>query len=98
MAKISETSQVIDSKLSDTTKIWNNVYVRNITTDEMVSIGDLSRIENSDLGRYVNIQRSNLIYNSSIGRYTYTGRNFNCWHSRIGSFCSISWNVSMGGG
>lgn len=98
MARIAETSQVIDSQLSGTTLIWNNVFARNITTEDRVSIGDFTRIENSSLGCFVNIQRSNLIYNTTIGRYSYTGRNFNCWHSKIGAFCSISWNVSIGGG
>lgn len=98
MTKISESAQLIKCSLSETTKIWNNVYARNLTTENDVSIGDFSRIENCRFGSYVNIQRNNLIYDSTVGRYTYTGRNFNCWHSRIGAFCSISWNVSIGGG
>ncbi|HIQ81017.1 MAG TPA: CatB-related O-acetyltransferase [Candidatus Scatavimonas merdigallinarum] len=38
-----------------------------------------------------------MIYSSCIGRYTYTGRNFTAWHCTVGGFCSVSWNVSIGG-
>ena len=70
MTKISESAQLIKCSLSETTKIWNNVYARNLTTENDVSIGDFSRIENCRFGSYVNIQRNNLIYDSTVGRYT----------------------------
>ncbi|MBQ9229395.1 MAG: CatB-related O-acetyltransferase [Eubacterium sp.] len=38
-----------------------------------------------------------MLFHVSLGRYTYTGKNFTAWHCQIGSFCSISWNVSIGG-
>ena len=38
-----------------------------------------------------------MIYHSEIGDFSYVGRNFTSWHARIGKFCSISWNVSIGG-
>lgn len=78
-------------------KIWKNTYVKDSIFNENVVIGDFSRIENCIFQNNVNIQRNNLIYSSEIGRYTYTGKNLTCWHSKIGSFCSLSWNVSIGG-
>jgi len=92
-----ESAKIVNCKLGMNTSIWKEVYLNNVETKNNVSIGDGSRIENTILGDFVNIQRQNLIYNSKIERYTYTGKNFTCWNSKIGSFCSISWNVSIGG-
>lgn len=94
---IDKSSIVKDSILGINSKVWKNSFIKNSKIGENVSIGDFSRIENSELNEYVNIQRNNLIYDTSISRYSYTGKNFTCWHSSIGSFCSISWNVSIGG-
>lgn len=95
--KIDPTSTIINSYVGDNVKVWKNVSVRESRLCSNVSIGDFSIIERSILKDYVNIQRNNLIYSTQIGRYTYTGKNLTCWNSKIGSFCSISWNVSIGG-
>lgn len=94
---IDNSAKIIDSHIGENTSIWKNVFVKNVSTGKNVSIGDFSRIENSQLDDYVNIQRFGMIYNSNFGRYSYTGRNITCWFSEIGKFCSISWNVSIGG-
>ena len=64
---------------------------------ENVNIGDFSRIENSEFENGVGIQRNALIYNTLIGKYSYVGKNFTSWYANIGKFCSISWNVGIGG-
>ena len=38
-----------------------------------------------------------MVYNTKIGRYSYGQKNASIWNTLIGSFCSISWNVSIGG-
>ncbi|MCR5041117.1 MAG: CatB-related O-acetyltransferase [Clostridia bacterium] len=38
-----------------------------------------------------------MLYSVRMGRHSYTGKNFTAWHCEIGAFCSISWNVSVGG-
>lgn len=86
-----------DLCLSDDVKIYQYVTIRNSTLSENVKIGDFSRIENSKFGIMADIQRYALIYNCEIDDYTYTGRNFTAWYSKIGKFCSMSWNVSIGG-
>lgn len=88
---------VENTKISEDVKVWKSAIVKRCELACHTSIGDFSHIEDSELGKYVNIQRNNLIYSSSFGRYTYTGKNLTCWNSKIGSFCSISWNVSIGG-
>lgn len=96
--RIHESAVVNNCSFEEGTKIWKNVFAVNVKTHPNVSIGDETRIENCELGEFVNLQRYGMIYHTKIGRYTYTGRNFVAWHSNIGSFCSISWNVSIGGG
>lgn len=71
--------------------------VRNCKLKNDALIRDFSQVENSILGKRVDLQRMAMIFNSQIGDYTYTGRNFTCWNAQIGKFCSISWNVSIGG-
>ncbi|MEZ8109564.1 CatB-related O-acetyltransferase [Vibrio splendidus] len=61
------------------------------------SIGDNSNLVNMTIDDNVKIDRNNYLYHSSIGVYSYTGRNTTILHTQVGSFCSISWNVSIGG-
>lgn len=94
---ISENANVQNVKGASSAKIYNNCKVVNTTLSENSTIGDSSRVFNSSLGDTVHIQREALMYSTSVGDYTYTGRNFTSWYAQIGKFCSISWNVSIGG-
>lgn len=95
---IHESSKSIDVKGADSARIYKECNVVNSFLGENVSIGDFSRIKDSSFDENVTIQRNAMIYSTKFGRYSYTGRNFVSWHSCIGAFCSISWNVSIGGG
>jgi len=94
---IDESAKVINTILGTDSQIWKNAHVVNCELGNSTIIGDFGRTEDSFFDNNVNIQRNALIYSTKIGKYTYTGRNFVAWHSKIGSFCSISWNVSVGG-
>lgn len=78
-------------------KVYKNVFVKNSFLSDDCIIGDFGRVENSIFGRRVDIQRYAMIYHTQIGDFTYTGRNFTSWHATIGKYCSVSWNVSIGG-
>ena len=39
-----------------------------------------------------------MIFGSVLGDYSYTGYNTVVKSAEIGKFCSISWNISIGGG
>lgn len=95
--KIHDSAVVRDCELESYVSIWKNVNIQRSCLSSHVSIGDESRIADSSFGCFANIQRGNMIYDTVFGRYSYTGRNFTCWHAEVGSFCSISWNVSIGG-
>lgn len=94
---ISKTANVQNVEGASSSKIYNNCRVVDTILSENSSIGDNSRVFNSSLGNFVYIQRDALMYSTNVGDYTYTGKNFTSWYSKIGKFCSISWNVSIGG-
>ena len=78
-------------------RIYKSTQVENTTLGEHATIGDFSRVADSVLEERAALQRNNMVYGTRIGRYSYTGRNTTIWHADIGAFCSISWNVSIGG-
>ena len=84
-------------EMQEGSQIWKNAYVRNCQLGECAKINDFSRLEHCTLGRHADIQRYAMCYHTEFGDYSYTGRNFVSWHSHIGKFCSISWNVGIGG-
>lgn len=86
-----------DVQLGEGSRIYKNAVVRKVKTGRDSVVGDFGRIENTILGNHVDLQRFSMIYHCEMGDYTYVGRNFTAWHAIIGKFCSISWNVSIGG-
>lgn len=92
-----ETATTENVSWGDNSKVFKQVVVKNTELGDNSIIGDYGRVENCFFGNHVDIQRYSMIYHSQIGDYTYTGRNFTCWYANIGKFCSISWNVSIGG-
>lgn len=97
MDYIDKTAIVRDST-TDGASVFKEAFVNKCKLSANCTIGDFTRIENSQLEDNVALQRNNLVYSTFIGRHTYTGRNCTIWNATIGRFCSISWNVSIGGG
>lgn len=93
---ISPQAEISDIEFCTGVKIFN-ARVRKTKLGQDTLVRDFSQIENTVLGRRVDLQRMAMVFNSQIGDYTYTGRNFTCWNAQIGKFCSISWNVGIGG-
>ncbi len=85
------------SDVSETAVIYKSARVINSRCEAESVIGEFSRVKESVLMDNVRIDRNNYIENSSIDRFSYTGMNSVVMHSDIGSFCSISWNVTIGG-
>lgn len=94
---IHETAEVTNTELREGAKVYKNAFVKNSFLGVNVKVGDFGRIEDSLFGEAVDLQRFAMIYHSEMGDYSYVGRNFTCWHAKIGKFCSISWNVGIGG-
>ena len=80
-----------------TARIYKATRVEDAVLGEHVSIADYCRVGRSAFGDRCFLQRNCMVYDSTLGRYSYAGKNATIWHAEIGSFCSISWNVSIGG-
>lgn len=93
---IADNAETESLQLSDGVKIFS-ARVRNTSLGQDSLIRDFSQVEGCTIGRRVDLQRMAMIFNTEIGDFTYTGRNFTCWNAKIGKFCSISWNVGVGG-
>ncbi len=94
---VHNTASVSDTTGKKGSKIYQHCDVRQSHLEEGATVGDFSRLGNCRLGPHSAIQRNAMMYHVDIGRYSYTGKNFTAWHCSIGAFCSISWNVSIGG-
>jgi virginiamycin A acetyltransferase len=87
----------INSQIDETASVYIGARIQDSTIGKNCSVGNFSRVYNSDLYEFSRLERNNHVFNSSLNRYTYTGMNTVILHTQIGSFCSISWNVSIGG-
>lgn len=90
-------NQYIDSVISESVKIYKNVDIRKSIVNSNVSLGDDTFLLESTLESNIAINKRNHLQNSKIGRFTYTGVNTVIRFAEVGRFCSISWNVSIGG-
>lgn len=98
MNYISEDAILRNSEIGNNFKIYKDAEVSKSIIGDFVTIGDSSIVLESKLNNNISINRRNYVLKSEIGGYTYTGINTMIRSSKIGKFCSISWNVSIGGG
>jgi len=94
---IHPSANVVNSTLLEDARVYKDASVVNCTLEESAIIGDFTRTQDSSFGKGVQIQRNGLIYSTQVGAHSYTGKNTTIWHANIGKYCSISWNVSIGG-
>ncbi|WP_459201913.1 CatB-related O-acetyltransferase [Methanococcus sp. CF] len=87
----------LNNSISEHVKLYRDVDINCSKLDEYVSIGDLTVITGSHIKSNSMINRRNYILRSIIDSYTYTGIGTIILSSEIGRFCSIGWNVSIGG-
>lgn len=97
---IIDSNVVLDNTLIEphtSVKLFDFSRIADSSIHDHVIVRNHCRIENCNLGSYVSIQRFSIMYFVEMGDCSYAGKNLTCWHSRIGKYCSISWNVSIGG-
>lgn len=97
MSHLDQTAKIKNSNIADNSKIYRFADIRNSNLGEFSQVGDDSILINSKLESNIALNRRNFIQDSNIGRFTYTGFNTVIRGVEIGRFCSISWNVSIGG-
>jgi len=94
---ISDSAKIASSTYGSGLKLYRNAELRHSVIGNFVQLGDDSIVLKSNLESNIAINRRNFIQESHIGRFTYTGFNTVVRGADIGRFCSISWNVSIGG-
>lgn len=87
----------MENKIGKNLKQYRDVIIRASEIGDDCIIADDVFMTDSVIGNRCTIERRGMVFNSTIGDYTYTGYNTVIRYASIGKFCSISWNVSIGG-
>lgn len=87
----------MENRIGENVKEYRNVVIRASQIGNDTILADDAFITDSIIGEHCTIERRGMIFNSSIADYSYTGYNTVVKYAEIGKFCSISWNVSIGG-
>lgn len=74
----------------------DSIIVSSIINDDTI-IGSDVFVSNCKIGMKCKIERRGMLFDSVIEDYSYTGYNTVIKHTKMGKFCSVSWNVSIGG-
>ena len=91
-------NDIKNSSISTSANVYNFVRIVNSSIGENCTIGDDCDVVNLTMEERSEIGRRNIIRDSFIGKGSYTGTNTIIKNAIIGRYCSISWNVSIGGG
>lgn len=94
---IAETAIIRECEIGKGIKLYDKCSLAESIIDDGVSVGDFSLIRNSVLHDKVEIGRRNTIDHVEVEKGTYTGEFCIAKYCFIGKYCSISWNVSIGG-
>lgn len=76
---------------------YAGVVLRGMEIGDDVVLADGVFAVDSVIGNHCTIERRGMVFGSCMGDYSYTGYHAVVKHARIGKFCSLSWNVSIGG-
>lgn len=90
-------SIIRESIIDDTSVCYNNTIITKSKINQYTTIGDGTTVFNSILVGCNSINRYNCISDSTIDFGTYTGHRCTIKNTRIGKFCSLSWDISLGG-
>lgn len=85
------------SVISQSARVYERVRCVNSRIGDNCCIGDDCDICDSTMEQKSELGRRNLIRNTLLGTGSYTGTNTIIKNAQIGRYCSISWNVSIGG-
>ena len=94
---VDNSSKIEKVKMHNSSRIGTNCKLNDCVIGENSIVDDFSRLADCKLEDNVKLDKFSTIYSTTVGRYTYSGKNLTCSHCDIGAFCSISWNVSLGG-
>lgn len=95
---VDATSKISNSNISNDARIYKNVIIRDSSIGSKCIVGDMCHVDKSVMEHFTQLYPFGTFNSSHIGPYSYIQKNCSVWHATIGSYCSISWNVSIGGG
>ena len=98
MEYFDSSAQISGSVFGKDDRVYRNAVIKSSSFGDNCLVGDSCRVEDSVFGYFVWLYPNGMVYSSRIGDYSYAQKNSSIWHSSIGRFCSVSWNVSIGGG
>lgn len=87
-----------NSKILNNVKVYKQCRITDSIIGENTVVGDFSVIKNCRFEHNNQIQRNSMLQNVSMGKYSYGGMRLTAFNCSIGNFCSISWDVTIGGG
>lgn len=91
-------NRVTNSIVDPTAKIYERVRIVDSRIEAGCVVGDDCDLVDVVMAERSEFGRRNVVRKASIGVGSYTGTNTVVKNARIGNYCSIAWNVSMGGG
>lgn len=86
-----------DSNISTEAMLYKNIRIIKSNISDFCVVGDDTDLVNCYMSSKSEFGRRNLIRDVNIGLGSYTGTNTIIKQANIGKYCSISWNVSIGG-
>lgn len=96
--QIKESVYINESDVSDTAVIYGQAELKRSRIGDHSIIGNQAIVIDSEIGSRVSLNRRNYILKAIIGDNSYTGIGTMLRSCSVGKFCSLSWNVSVGGG
>lgn len=91
-------AKITNSQIGIGSNCYKDSEVKNSTLGENVIVGNNAIIIDSELESNISINRNNYLLRSKVGMFTYTGIGSSIRSAEVGRFCSLAWNVSIGGG
>lgn len=88
----------MENSIAEDAKIFKNVRLVNCNIGSKCTIGDDCDLDNTIMDEKSELGRRNLVRSSKLGKGSYTGTNTIIKFASIGKYCSLSWNLSIGGG
>ena len=86
-----------NNQISESAKIYRDVIIRNSIISSESLLADDSVVINSRVGKNTVVERRCMLFNSLINDHVSLGFNSVVRNAEIGKYCSIAWNVSIGG-
>jgi acetyltransferase-like isoleucine patch superfamily enzyme len=95
---MSHESKIVKSQFGERVSFFSGSEVENSVIGSDVVVGNDAIVIDSEISNFISINRRNYILRSRIGSFTYTGIGTSIRSAQVGKFCSLAWDISIGGG